>query len=596
MTNEAIVPAQSEDPWRAGLDAILAEYTNIFLVVREALNREGGVREQLARAANEAATHVVQARVDAWKQRLLAWATERYADVMPTDRPIAQQLFMRRHRSNLEARVDRHLQQFVNAMGATQRALSVYVQWYDENISAGALIAKGVRSFIAGLTFDVDGLIDTVAGSANTVQSGTAAEQQLQHALSQAAQTSDTTRTAIDKELVTWWNEEVRPDPEILGRGGFRKTALADALEGLLITSAATLVLLLLHWLVVGIFIRDGLVSSGIGTLITSAHPLWIYIVGGIICVLMALLAGRSWLGKFGLTALFLVGLHVETQVVGWGMLAWLGKSPQEAAANATPSASAPVAPLPNPLAGRWSSQSGLTLDASVRGDGQVALRIVEPGKLASAGYRASDVYATLKPSAGGGYAVEYKFRPTPPAGLAYDNAAADTCQEVVSDVRGKPLTASLDGDKLTVQLARIDVAPTSFKLRGVKIVECKQLNMTSTSVIELVLDRAAAPSTTTSRAISVEDLPTVGRTAPVVQPAATQNALPPTGTTGPSADGPAPSPPSQPPVGPSTGSASNALAPNESPLACEMRCQSTCSAAPDSGACLQGCRQRECK
>ncbi|HQP39514.1 MAG TPA: hypothetical protein PLI95_30230, partial [Polyangiaceae bacterium] len=340
------------------------------------------------------------------------------------------------------------------------------------------------------------------------VESGNAAQQQLQQALQAAAQVSDTVHTSIDNEVVDWWNNHALADAETARQGGFKTSAMADALGGLMISSGITLALLLIHWIVVGIFMRDGLVSAGIGELIVSARPLWIYIVGGIICVLMALLMGRGWLGKLGVTALFLVGLHVETQLVGWGMLAWIGKSPQEVAANATPSASAPAAPPPSPLAGRWSSQSGLTLDATVRADGQVALRIVEPGKLTSAGYRTGDVYATLKPSAGGGYAVEYKFRPTPPAGLSYDKAAADTCQEVVSDVRGKPLTANLDGDKLTVQLARIDVAPTSFKLQGLKILECKQLTKTNAAVIELVLDRAAAPSTTSSRPISIEDLP----------------------------------------------------------------------------------------
>lgn len=282
------------------------------------------------------------------------------------------------------------------------------------------------------------------------------------------------------------------------------------------ITAFAVLVLLILHWAVVATFFKEGLVSLGIKELLTSAKPLWIYIVGGLLAVGLALRVDGTW-GKKILTLAVVAALaHFEIQLVGWGMLARLGKSPTAAplVEVTTPavSPSSPTPPVPaSPLAGRWVSRSGLILQASLDARGDVELKIVEPGDVASAGYAVGDLYATLKPSPDGSYLVEHRFRPTPPAGLVYDRGAADSCNEVISEVRGKPLTARLDGEKLRVQYPRIKVAPSSFKRRGRKIVGCDELRRTSESVLELVLERSTPPSLSPFPPVPVEGLPTAG-------------------------------------------------------------------------------------
>ncbi len=91
---------------------------------------------------------------------------------------------------------------------------------------------------------------------------------------------------------------------------------------------------------------------------------------------------------------------------------------------------------------------------------------------------------------ASGKLSVEDKVRPMPPVGMTFDPRSRISCQEVWTEVDGKPLSATFDGARLSVDFAKIAPRASNFSLEGKSVVGCKGLASVSASRGRTVLSR----------------------------------------------------------------------------------------------------------
>ncbi|MCC6646937.1 MAG: protein kinase [Polyangiaceae bacterium] len=156
----------------------------------------------------------------------------------------------------------------------------------------------------------------------------------------------------------------------------------------------------------------------------------------------------------------------------------------------ASASAPRPTAEALTALAGRWVSDTGRHYDAVVAG-GEVEFRVRDPEEFPRQNYLAGEARFTLKRAEGrGGYLVEDKIRPVPPAGLTYERESRGTCQETWSSVGGAPLLARLDGARLSVDLVKVTPERASFEVRGARITGCAKLDGSTAVKIDSTLTR----------------------------------------------------------------------------------------------------------
>ena len=146
------------------------------------------------------------------------------------------------------------------------------------------------------------------------------------------------------------------------------------------------------------------------------------------------------------------------------------------------PPATAIVAPSkPDPLdaiAGTWKSETGHAFHAVRVGDA-VEFRIVDAKAFAPSDYRDEEArfVLTVVPNQDGAYNVEDRIRPLPPNGATFDSTKSrGTCQEVWTDVQGKPLRASFDGQRISVEYAKIAPKNDNFTVVDKKVVACAGL------------------------------------------------------------------------------------------------------------------------
>lgn len=144
-----------------------------------------------------------------------------------------------------------------------------------------------------------------------------------------------------------------------------------------------------------------------------------------------------------------------------------------ETGAGAVPS---PADPLDG-LVGSWRSEKGTDFDA-VRVGSRVEFRVVEPAQLAPADYALGEPRFILRATdAADTFSVEETMRPHF-AGLAepFDPKARTTCQEIWTEVDGKPLLATTDGTSLRVDFARASFDPKMAVVEDGKVVGCNKL------------------------------------------------------------------------------------------------------------------------
>ncbi|MEZ4295775.1 MAG: serine/threonine-protein kinase [Polyangiaceae bacterium] len=188
----------------------------------------------------------------------------------------------------------------------------------------------------------------------------------------------------------------------------------------------------------------------------------------------------------------------------------WLA-APASATGSTTPAPSAPPSSAPSSPADSPSSSSAAAEPASpmdrllgtwIGGDrvleavkvaDSVELRVTDPAQFAPADYEAGEPRVVLRaiPGEDAVFSVEDRLRPEPPIQFPFDRARArPTCQEVRADASGIPLRATLDGDRLSVELIKIEPTGANFVLENGKAVSCRGLAKLRASKVVSVLSR----------------------------------------------------------------------------------------------------------
>jgi serine/threonine-protein kinase len=143
-------------------------------------------------------------------------------------------------------------------------------------------------------------------------------------------------------------------------------------------------------------------------------------------------------------------------------------------------------------LAGPWRSTSNRDYLAVLTNDGTLEFRIQQPAQHPRQGYESGDVRFELKPTATGvAFAVEDHIRPTPPAGSEYDPRSRDSCIGTWTNVKGRPLKATVDArGTLVVELVQIRTGADKFKVEAHRVVACSDLAAAPAEIIESRLAR----------------------------------------------------------------------------------------------------------
>ncbi|WP_438019576.1 serine/threonine-protein kinase [Sorangium sp. So ce315] len=210
---------------------------------------------------------------------------------------------------------------------------------------------------------------------------------------------------------------------------------------------------------------------------------------------------GSSWLA-IGAGALVMFG--------GAAALLWLGvldrpraghrrraAPPPPAAASASASAAAEASatpPDPSPLAGLtglWAG-NGRELEAVLAGEA-LEFRVRHPEQFAPQDYVEGEARFSLReiPGETQVFAVEDRLRFIAPESRQFDPARSrGTCQDVRSAVEGRPLRASFDGTRLSVEFAKIEPTTSNFVMERNKVVSCVGLSALPATRVVSTLSR----------------------------------------------------------------------------------------------------------
>ncbi len=166
-----------------------------------------------------------------------------------------------------------------------------------------------------------------------------------------------------------------------------------------------------------------------------------------------------------------------------------LGTTSTDGPPTSKPSASqAPRDPLES-VVGMWKSEAGTKFEGVRVGDA-VEFRVVDAKQLAPSDYRDGEARFVLRAQADGTFRVEDKIRPQPPVGKTFDPKSRNTCQEVWTEIDGRPLKATFDGTRLTVAFAKIAPRAKNFTVEDDVIVACSGLRDVGASQGSTVLER----------------------------------------------------------------------------------------------------------
>ena len=158
-------------------------------------------------------------------------------------------------------------------------------------------------------------------------------------------------------------------------------------------------------------------------------------------------------------------------------------------------SSAAPHEPKPDPtdaIVGRWKSEAGRDFEAVHVGNG-VELRVVSASQFAPQDYRDGEARFILTPVDGQdrSFAVTDQIRPVPPEGSKFDPKSRTTCQEVWTDANGRPLRATYDGTRLSIDSAKIEPTISNFVQKDKLITSCSGLHSLKASRVTTVLSRS---------------------------------------------------------------------------------------------------------
>src|SRR5262249_39099687 len=99
----------------------------------------------------------------------------------------------------------------------------------------------------------------------------------------------------------------------------------------------------------------------------------------------------------------------------------------------------------------------------------------------------------TVTPSSDGrDLQVDVLVKPGLPAGVRLDAAAQARCSEFWTELRGKPLHAMLEGDRLTVDSVKLNAPITGLEIQGGRVTGCKKFDPSRAAKVALILARSA--------------------------------------------------------------------------------------------------------
>lgn len=159
------------------------------------------------------------------------------------------------------------------------------------------------------------------------------------------------------------------------------------------------------------------------------------------------------------------------------------------------PPAATPVAPVVNPLetlVGSWKSDTGRVYDAVMSGRA-LEFRIHDARGMEQDGYVTGEERFVLEAIEGQPtvFSVKDKIRPALPADLSYDlTRSRSSCQEVRTELNGKPLRARFDGARLTVEVVKLAPDRSMFLREGSKVNGCVRLREAKASMLQSTLVR----------------------------------------------------------------------------------------------------------
>jgi hypothetical protein len=142
-------------------------------------------------------------------------------------------------------------------------------------------------------------------------------------------------------------------------------------------------------------------------------------------------------------------------------------------------------------VVGTWWSETGVEYDAVLNGE-LVEMNIRDLGPLGTQGYVVGDTHFALRALRNGTFRVVAHARPTPPMGVLVDHARArTTCEHTWRQANGRPLTAEVRGDKLQVELVRVEPPASVFQHEGGRVVGCTAgLQDAPVTPVEITLSR----------------------------------------------------------------------------------------------------------
>ncbi|WP_437691939.1 serine/threonine-protein kinase [Sorangium sp. So ce176] len=167
--------------------------------------------------------------------------------------------------------------------------------------------------------------------------------------------------------------------------------------------------------------------------------------------------------------------------------------APVASASAAAPEASA-TPPDPSPLeglTGLWVG-NGRELEAVLAGEA-LEFRVRHPEQFAPQDYVEGEARFSLReiPGETGVFAVEDRLRFIAPEARQFDPARSrGTCQDVRSAVEGRPLRASFDGTRLSVEFAKIEPSASNFVIERSKVVSCVGLSALPATRVVSTLSR----------------------------------------------------------------------------------------------------------
>ncbi|WP_437579776.1 protein kinase domain-containing protein [Sorangium sp. So ce887] len=170
-----------------------------------------------------------------------------------------------------------------------------------------------------------------------------------------------------------------------------------------------------------------------------------------------------------------------------------LQSRPAASASSAAAEASAEQ-PQPSPFAGLtglWVG-NGRELEAVLAGEA-LEFRVRRPEQFTPQDYAEGEARFSLReiPGESGVFAVEDRLRFIAPESRQFDPARSrGTCQDVRSDVEGRPLRASFDGTRLSVEFAKIEPTTSNFVIERGRVVSCVGLSALPATRVVSTLSR----------------------------------------------------------------------------------------------------------